>query len=235
MEPIATGLGPDVTLLAVDCAQRLCAAALYDAQSGTVLARRDPEIGRGHAELLPGLVAELLAEAGIAFSDIDRIAVTIGPGSFAGIRVGVAFARGLALALKVPVAGVSGLYAMAAPLAVKAGAPVMATIDAKRERIWANIVAADGAVLAEPAELTAQAAAALAKDLGASLAGDATPLILALDGTLPTIQSGPFADIAHVARIGARLDPDAHPAEPAYLRAPDAKPQTGFAVERMKA
>ena len=96
-------------LLALDCAQRLCAVALYDADSREVLARRDPEIGRGHAELLPALVDEVLAEAGLAFSDIDRLAVTIGPGSFAGIRVGVAYARGLALALKIPVVGVSGL------------------------------------------------------------------------------------------------------------------------------
>ena len=224
-----------MTFLALDCAQRLCAAALYDAGRGEVLARRDPEIGRGHAELLPGLVGEVLAEAGLSHSDIDRIAVTIGPGSFAGIRVGVAFARGLGLALKVPVVGVSGLYAMAAPLARQSGANVMATIDAKRERIWTIIVAPDGTILADPAELTAAEAAELAGHVRASVAGDATPLVLAEDGALATLESGPFADIAEVARIGAGLDPTDHPAEPAYLRAPDAKPQTGFAVERMKA
>lgn len=222
-------------VLALDCAQRLCAAALYDTQSGTVLARRDPEIGRGHAELLPGLVQDVLAEAGLSHSGIDRIAVTIGPGSFAGIRVGVAFARGLALALKAPVVGVSGLYAMAAPLARESGEPVMATIDAKRERIWATIVAPDGAILAEAAELTPATAAGLARQLAAQLAGDAAPLILAEDAALSTIDSRSFADIAEVARIGAGLDPATHPAEPAYLRAPDAKPQAGFAVERLKA
>lgn len=224
-----------MTLLAIDCAQRLCAVALYDAEGGTVLARRDPEIGRGHAELLPGLVEEVFAEAGLSLSDIDRIAVTVGPGSFAGIRVGVAFARGLALSLRVPVAGVSGLFAMAAPLAAKAAAPVMATIDAKRDRIWAIVVGADGGTIAEPAELTAEAAAVLARQLDAAVIGDAAPLILAVDAGVKTVDAGPFADIAEVARIGADLDPATHPAEPVYLRAPDAKPQAGFAVARMKA
>ena len=222
-------------LLALDCAQRLCAVALYDADSREVLARRDPEIGRGHAELLPALVDEVLAEAGLAFSDIDRLAVTIGPGSFAGIRVGVAYARGLALALKIPVVGVSGLYAMAAPLAREAGLPVMATIDAKRERIWAAVVGPDGTTHADPAELTAAEAAELASHIPAIIVGDAAPLILAEEPSLPTMSGGSFADIAEVARIGAELDPAGNAPEPAYLRAPDAKPQAGFAVERLKA
>ncbi|TDH38006.1 tRNA (adenosine(37)-N6)-threonylcarbamoyltransferase complex dimerization subunit type 1 TsaB [Pseudohoeflea suaedae] len=222
-------------LLALDCAQRLCAVALYDAGSGEVLARLDPEIGRGHAERLPALVDEVLAEAGVAFADIDRIAVTIGPGSFAGIRVGVAFARGLALALKIPAVGVSGLYAMAGPCARDAGLPVMATIDARRDRIWAAVVGPDGATLAEPAELTAVAAAELASRIPAVIVGDAAPLVLAEDASLSIMSGGPFADIAEVARIGAELDPAVSAAEPAYLRAPDAKPQAGFAVERLKA
>ncbi|KGF67050.1 O-sialoglycoprotein endopeptidase, partial [Hoeflea sp. BAL378] len=80
--------------LAIDCSARLCAAALHQDEADRILASMSPDIGRGHAEQLPGIVASVLAEAGRQLTQVDRIGVTIGPGSFAGIRVGVSFARG---------------------------------------------------------------------------------------------------------------------------------------------
>lgn len=225
-------------VLAIDCAQRFCSAALYDEAAGKLIASRSPDIGRGHAELLAGIVSELFADADLTFSDITRIGVTIGPGSFAGIRVGVSFARGLAIPLGIPVLGVSSLLAIACPVASARSRAVMAAIDAKRDRVWATMVAADGSMLAAPAEHTAQGAATIARAEGALVVGSASPLLLAADPDLDpelildeeTTRSAP--DIESVAAMTAIADPADHPAEPAYLRSPDAKPQAGFAVAR---
>jgi tRNA threonylcarbamoyladenosine biosynthesis protein TsaB len=112
-----------VLTLAIDCSARFCAVALHDAGEGRIVASASPDIGRGHAEKLPAVLEEVLADAGVDLSQVGRIGVTIGPGSFAGIRVGVAFARGLALALDVPALGVGSLEAIAVPAARDRGKP----------------------------------------------------------------------------------------------------------------
>ncbi|MGQ3295635.1 MAG: tRNA (adenosine(37)-N6)-threonylcarbamoyltransferase complex dimerization subunit type 1 TsaB, partial [Shinella sp.] len=101
-------------LLAIDTAGTGCYAALYDTDQDTILGAAGADIGRGHAERLMDFVDAALDAAGMTLQDIGRIAVTVGPGSFTGIRVGVAAARGLALALGVPAVGVSTLAALAA-------------------------------------------------------------------------------------------------------------------------
>lgn len=224
-------------VLAIDCAQRFCSAALYDAGAGHVRAALSPDIGRGHAERLPGVVGEVLSAAGATFSDIDRIAVTLGPGSFAGIRVGVAFARGLALALKVPVVGVSSLLAIGEPVARREKRAVLVAIDARRDRLWSAVIAPDGSTTDAPAEVDpAAVAAALSRHryLLAGNAGDVLRAAAADRFAMAAIPEFPCdaPAIADVAAIGARLDPAGHPAEPAYLRAADAKPQAGFAIAR---
>lgn len=225
-------------VLAFDCAQRFCAVALYESGADELLADRNPDIGRGHAEILPQLLTEVLADAAADLESVERIAVTIGPGSFAGIRVGVSFARGLALTLGVPSVGIGSLHAIAAPAAARLDAPVMAALDARREQVWTAVVGPDGACLAAPAELSPEAAAALAVETGAQILGSAGPLLLATDGRIKPdrlIEGGDdrvAPAIVDVARLAVGLDPARHLAEPAYLRAPDAKPQTGFAVAR---
>ena len=101
-------------ILALDTCLSACSTALL--RDDVVLARRVEVMARGHQERLAGLVAETLAEAGLAFSDLNRIAVTVGPGSFTGLRVGLAFAKGLGSALGLPVIGIGTLEAMAAAL-----------------------------------------------------------------------------------------------------------------------
>ena len=227
-------------VLAIDCAQRFCSAALYDAGSAHLRAALSPDIGRGHAERLPAVVAEVLSAAGATFTDIDRIAVTIGPGSFAGIRVGVAFARGLALALKVPVVGVSSLAAIGEPVARRENRSVLVVLDARRDRLWSAVNAPDGSFIDAPIE-------ADPAEIAASLSRHRYPLVGNAGSALRAVAPDLFAtsaipefpcdapDIADVAAIGARLDPSANPAEPAYLRAADAKPQAGFAIARSHA
>ena len=148
--------------LAIDCSARFCSVALFDAGAGRILAAASPDIGRGHAEQLPAVLQSVFGEAGVDLSQVERIGVTVGPGSFAGIRVGVAFARGLALALDVPVVGVGSLEVIAIPAAHEHGQSVMAVLDAKRNHVWAIVVDADGTVTEAAAERSPQAAAALA-------------------------------------------------------------------------
>jgi len=99
-------------ILAFDCAGAQCAAALL--ADGKVLAARSVLAERGHAQLLIPMLSDLLGEAGLAFGDIDRFAVTTGPGSFTGIRVALAAAHGLALGTAKPIVGVTVFEAMAA-------------------------------------------------------------------------------------------------------------------------
>ncbi|OCW55905.1 hypothetical protein AWJ14_11755 [Hoeflea olei] len=218
--------------LAIDCSARYCAVALHEDAGDRILASASPDIGRGHAEQLPGIATSVLAQAGRTMSDLNRIAVTIGPGSFAGIRVGVSFARGLSLALGVPCVGVGALDAMAAPAAEARATPVMAVLDARRGKVWALVAEAGGAVAFPGAELSPAEAARHAQSCGADLLGSGAALLAEIDPALgERVLGDPAAPaIGDVARLAARLDPSANPPEPRYLREADAKPQTGFAL-----
>src|SRR6478736_7570939 len=120
-------------ILALDTAGVDCAAAIYDSGRNTMLGEASDMIGKGHAEHLMGMVDRALDQAGVALSDVDRLAVTIGPGSFTGIRVGVAAARGFALSLGVPAVGITTLAVMAEAQRQKTpGRPVLTAMDAKR-------------------------------------------------------------------------------------------------------
>lgn len=219
-------------VLAIDTASADCAACLFDTGSGRVLASRAETIGTGHAERLMGQIGEVLAEAEKAYDDLERVAVSVGPGSFTGVRVAVAAARGLALALKVPAIGISTLEALAADARdTKPGVPALAMIDAKRGQIYAQAFGADGAAVNEPAvvpleetEALALPGSIIAGSGGSLLAGSVSPDCL-LFGDRST------GAIATFARLAAIRDPVASPV-PLYLRAPDAKPQAGFALPR---
>lgn len=214
--------------LAIDCSARFCSVALYQGASDNILASACPDIGRGHAEQLPSVLQSVLDSAGVNLQQVDRIGVTIGPGSFAGIRVGVSFARGLALALCVPCVGVSSLEAIAIPAALQNAKSVMAVLDAKRDHVWALLVDADGKMLAPAAEMMPEAAADLARQTGCALIGSGAALLTGLAAQILSDVAAPA--IEDVARLAARMDPADNPAEPRYLRDADAKPQTGFAL-----
>ena len=106
---------------------------------------------RGHAEALMPLIARVVKEAGIAFASFDRIAVTTGPGSFTGLRVGLSAARGIALAADKPVVGVTTLTAYAAPVVGQnAAQPVISAIDARHDHVYFQVVSGDGSSLLPP-------------------------------------------------------------------------------------
>ncbi len=221
-----------VLTLAIDCSARFCSVALFSGSENRILAAASPDIGRGHAEQLPAVLQSVLDDAGADLSQAGRIGVTIGPGSFAGIRVGVAFARGLALALAVPVVGVGSLEAIAMPAARQLGQSVMAVLDARRDHVWALIVDAEGDLLVSGAEMMPEAAAALALDRGCAITGSGAALLAGFSPALASRVAGDLAApaIGDVARLAASLDPETNPAEPRYLRDVDAKPQAGFVL-----
>lgn len=221
-----------VLTLAIDCSARSCSAALFCEGADRILAEASPDIGRGHAEKLPAILQSVLDAAGTDLDGIGRIGVTVGPGSFAGIRVGVAFARGLALALGVRAVGVGCLEAIAGPAARAGNASVMAVLDARRDHVWMLLADPRGVVIEPAAEMSPLAAARLAADSGCLIAGSGAHLLAELDPSLAArITGDPAAPaIADVARMAARLDPQSNPAEPRYLRDADAKPQAGYAL-----
>ncbi|MBY5408097.1 tRNA (adenosine(37)-N6)-threonylcarbamoyltransferase complex dimerization subunit type 1 TsaB [Rhizobium leguminosarum] len=216
-------------ILALDTAGVDCAAAVYDSGRDTVLGEASDMIGKGHAEHLIGIVDRALNQAGLALSDVDRLAVTIGPGSFTGIRVGVAAARGFALSLNVPAVGVTTLEVMASAQRDKTPhRAVLAAMDAKRDEIYLQSFAADGSSLDAPRAVSVAEAQAFAAGFDGEITGSATPLLKADAGGDRTNRF----PISVVARLGAAASLDAGKPKPLYLRGPDAKPQAGYAIAR---
>ena len=128
-------------ILGFDCAGSGCAAAVL--AGDRVVARRAEKLERGQAARLMPLIAETLKEAGLAPADLDLIAVTTGPGGFTGIRIGLAAARGLALAAGIPAVGVSNFAASAAssPPASRQGRALVVAIESKREEFYLQVFA----------------------------------------------------------------------------------------------
>ena len=212
-------------VLAIDTAGVDCAAAVFDSGIGKLLGRVSETIGRGHAERLMAMIDDALAEAKLSLTDIGRIGVTVGPGSFTGIRVGVAAARGLALALGVECVGVSTLEVLAQTVS-ETDKPVLAAINAHRDEVYAQSFE-DGMPQGEPLLLELDDYLARATNPGIILVGSASSLIADRDA-----ETGPdHYPIEIVARISATAKAQGKP-KPLYLRGPDAKLQTGFAISR---
>ncbi len=215
------------TLLVIDTALEACAVALVPAAGPAVL--RSETIGRGHAELLLPMIAAVLADAGMAIGDVARIAVTTGPGSFTGIRVGVAAARGLALVTGAETVALSTLAAHAeAASAHLAGASVLSVIDGRRGDIHGQLFSAAGVALGAPRAARAGDFALEVGRTGAWLAASGAPAIaaaMAAEGhvgrILHTLSAPDLEALVALARRGTPGAP-----RPLYLRPADATPMT---------
>src|SRR4051812_33094769 len=213
-------------LLAIDTALAACSAAVFDTETGIIASESLP-MARGHAEALMPMIARVMDAATTEFAALDRIVVTVGPGSFTGLRVGVSAARGLALAARKPAIGVTTLTAYAAPLlAANDSIPVLVAIDARNDQAYMQAFDAGGHTLM-PAQLAPGATALGTLPMGpARIIGSAAKriasLLLSQDGIEIDDRAAP--DIAWVARVGIAGDADVAP-KPLYLRAADARPQ----------
>jgi tRNA threonylcarbamoyladenosine biosynthesis protein TsaB len=200
-------------VLSLDTCLAACSAAVIDGDR--VLASISEPMMRGHQERLGTMVREVMGASGLAFADLGRIAVTVGPGSFTGLRVGLAFAKGLSAALDKPAVGVGALEALAA----ERPGYVVAVVDARRDQVYVQAFE-DGRAVAEPQALRAEDAVALVRRHGqpAAIVGSGAPLIAA---SFPDAELLPDAvpDPVAIARLGRSRDTLA---KPLYLRAPDA-------------
>lgn len=225
-------------ILAFDTALGACSAALW--RDGEVLARRLEVMARGQSEALVPMVVAVMEEAGVAFGALDRLAVTVGPGSFTGLRIGLAAARGMALAADLPVVGVTTLAAVARGVDPRAreGRSLLVALDAGRPDLYVQAFGPDLSELGPPAAATPEGIAALLPEGAVTVAGNGAPRVREAlagagaggEGTEPCFDTGPgLPDAAHVAAIAAEREPVPAGGErtrapaPLYLHPPYAK------------
>lgn len=222
-------------VLAIDTALANCAAAvLDDSAADACFESRGEEIGRGHAERLMDMIGEVMADSSTAFSDLDRIVVTVGPGSFTGLRVGLAVARGFGLVLAKPVVGVTTLAGIARSAAPgDGGGPVLVALPGKGEEVYCQTFSASGEPVDE-AGVRSLPDLALTLPEGIRLAGSGAESVAqacGLAGERILSRHG-FPAIRDVAELGILADPTGSAPSPLYLRPPDATPQTRGRIER---
>lgn len=209
-------------ILGLDTATAGCSATLID--SGSVRAARREIMRRGQSERLIPMVLEVMAEAGLTLAEIDGFGVTTGPGAFTGLRIGLAAARGFALATGKPAVGVTTFEATLAALSdtTIAGREVLVTIASGRDEIFAQSFAADRASRADPVNQT-PAAIALQIQQPTLIVGDGWPEDMALPKDCARVASGPV-DAGIVARLAAAWIAEGRPIDkprPFYLRNAD--------------
>jgi tRNA threonylcarbamoyladenosine biosynthesis protein TsaB len=212
-------------LLAVDTALGACSCAIVD--DARVLAHRFEIMERGHAERLAPMVDEAMRESGLVFADLERLAVTTGPGTFTGQRVGLAFARGLRVALEIPLAGITTLEAMATAAIAETGAEYAVAIhDAKRNEVYFELLREDRTLI--------PAAIAGFEDALAAISNAARKATLAFAGTAAQAAAAEYdgealltairqPDALWVARIASTREASNEAPKPLYLRPPDAR------------
>jgi tRNA threonylcarbamoyl adenosine modification protein YeaZ len=210
-------------VLAFDCAGAQCAAALLDG-SDSVAARRI-EGDRGHAQSLMPMLCDLLRDAKLQFSDIDRFAVTTGPGSFTGIRVALAAAHGLALGTGKPIVGVTVFEVLAAS-AIQSGLAshrLLVAIESRRRECFFQLCDPEGAPLGPPVMIAPEQVPAWAGSAPLMVIGDAAWRLAPFYGQSVVEDGAKDIDTTVLARLAAGRPIGPTPA-PFYIRPPDAAP-----------
>jgi len=212
-------------ILAVDTAHAACSVCVYDAGADNVLAAHSEPMRQGHAERLPSMVAEALVTAGISLAQVERVAACSGPGTFTGVRIGLAFVRGLALVLGVPAAAITTFQTLSASArATGLNGDVWVIQDARRGEVYLQRFDAMGAPLGEASVLGIAAAGIALAGAKGVVVGSGASLLQLPDG-LKAGSATADPDISQLARLAADADPGLAVAAPFYLREPDAKAQ----------
>jgi tRNA threonylcarbamoyladenosine biosynthesis protein TsaB len=224
-------------VLAIDTALSACSAAVLDTDRAAVIASETIPMTRGHAEAVMPMVAHVMDEARIDFAALDRIAVTVGPGSFTGLRVGISAARGIALAAGKPAIGLSTLAAFAAPhIAAGDRSAVVAVIDARHEHVYLQVFDSGGRTVVAPRISPLHEAVRAVMSGPVRVVGSAAELIAAAwprSGPPPVlVEQASAPEIGWIARLGAAAIETRTPPKPLYLRAPDAQPQDAARLPR---
>lgn len=240
-----TTIDPDRQIcLAIDTALNACSLALAireKADAPLILLENSCVMERGHAESLMGQMQALMKEGDIDYSDLTRLAVTIGPGSFTGLRVGLASAKALSLALDIPLIGLSSLKALELTAREQSDQEVICTaIDARRQQIYFQLF--DRSIPSQPLALSLEECMqTLASVKNMALIGSAAEMIRgnlseqdeeAEKGPRTELLSPQVADAKLIAQWALDQPISQESPSPLYLRAPDAKPQTGKAIAR---
>jgi tRNA threonylcarbamoyladenosine biosynthesis protein TsaB len=219
-------------ILAIDTALPKVSVCVLDTSAPDATLIEQADMKRGHAEALMPMVRSAVSKSRAGFSGLDRVAVSVGPGSFTGIRVGLAAARAIGLALRIPVVGVSTLAAFAAPIIAAGGTEVVASsVDAHHGNLYMQAFDRGGRSLVTPRVVSIRDAV---RSLGAGpvkLVGNGAPLMAieawSIGLAVEVTGEAEAPDIAFVARLGLVADPAHAPPRPLYLKAPDARPSAG--------
>jgi tRNA threonylcarbamoyladenosine biosynthesis protein TsaB len=208
-----------VKILTVDTALGACSVAVLDGER--ILAHRFVLMDRGHAEALAPMVEDAMRDAGIAFAALDRLAVTTGPGTFTGQRVGLAFMRGLRIALKKPLTGITTLAAMAAQAMEEAKLTRAAAVhDARRDEFYVETIPGSGPAILPRTQALEVLSAFSGKPY--ALSGTGAPA-MAEHLKTATLSSIRQPDALFVARLAMAAPETSQAPRPLSLRAPDAK------------
>lgn len=215
-------------VLAIDTALGACAACVVS--GADVLAGESLSMERGHAEALLPLLDRVVARVEGGFARLDRVAVTVGPGSYTGLRVGLSAARAIGLAANIPVVGVTTLSALLAPLlSASAHSVLAAAIDARHGQVFLQAIGAGGGTIIAPMLATITEAVRLIGSGPVTLVGSGAPALGAralAQGVKVFVHDAPAAPaVEWVARLGSVADPNQALPRPLYLRGPDARPQ----------
>lgn len=216
-----------MTLLAIDTSESACSIALLD--GGTVVDSKSEMIGRGHAERLLPLIEERLVATGLTYSDLTRIAVTTGPGTFTGLRIGLAVARGLALQGSLPCVGLTGLQVLAASANEQAGtAPVYAVIAGRAGQAFVQKFTSDRFLdsVDAVANLDMGNIVKMIDGDPGTVVNTSREITELFAGRGIEVISLEAIDVVTLGRLALDLDPETHPPEPTYFRAADAKKAT---------
>lgn len=224
-------------ILAIDTALGATSAGLFESDTRAEVVAETLPMQRGHAEALVPLVERLMNRAGAGFADLSRVVVTVGPGSFTGLRIGISAARGFALARSVPVVGVSTLSAYAAPFIAASDSSIVAVaIDAHHGEVFFQVFAPGGRTMVSPRALTLREAARAIGSGPVRLVGSAAQALAleawSLGVGAAVADHAPAPDIAWVARLGAAAVPDESLPRPLYVKKANATPQAAAALPR---